>query len=179
MKKIIDLSQPIYQGMPVYPGDPAVKISDIAKKKYIISKISFGNHTGTHIDAPSHMISGGKTLNDFPLEYFSGKAVKYTKKLPIIINKNHEYQVILIEKISLDEQKIEQITAAGFHLLGFEANSGLTISLIKKLLKHDILLVGKLINLKKVPKTSYFSALPLSFQNANGSPVRAVSFINL
>lgn len=37
--------------------------------------VSFGTHVGTHIDAPLHMIAGGKTLNQFPIDYFVGNGV--------------------------------------------------------------------------------------------------------
>lgn len=32
-------------------------------------------HTGTHVDAPSHLLPDGKTLSDFPLGHFFGTAV--------------------------------------------------------------------------------------------------------
>ncbi|MBI1838914.1 MAG: cyclase family protein [Candidatus Colwellbacteria bacterium] len=76
--KWIDLSVPINEKMPVYPGDPAVKIEpagDIHKNGYEDHYLSIGTHAGTHIDAPSHMIVGGATLDQVPLENFSGRGV--------------------------------------------------------------------------------------------------------
>jgi kynurenine formamidase len=38
-------------------------------------EITFGNHLGTHVDAPAHLIEGGKTVDQLPLEAFYGSAV--------------------------------------------------------------------------------------------------------
>jgi arylformamidase len=76
--KIIDLSIPINQGTPVYPGDPPVKIEQAGrfeKDGYVDHLLAFGTHTATHIDAPLHMIDGGKTLDQFPADYFVGRGV--------------------------------------------------------------------------------------------------------
>ncbi|MBF0301506.1 MAG: cyclase family protein, partial [Desulfamplus sp.] len=62
MDIIIDLSHPIYDGMPCYPGDPGVRIErvkQIGKDRVNVTEISMGSHTGTHLDAPSHMIKNG------------------------------------------------------------------------------------------------------------------------
>jgi arylformamidase len=71
---IIDISIPIRQGMVVYSGNPDVIIEEIASQasKSIISKITFGSHTGTHIDAPKHAIAGAMSLDEVPLEAYFG-----------------------------------------------------------------------------------------------------------
>lgn len=76
--KWIDLTVPINENTPVYPGDPEVKIEsihDIHKNGYEDHRLSIGTHAGTHIDAPSHMIPGGAALHQIPLESFSGRGV--------------------------------------------------------------------------------------------------------
>jgi len=39
-----------------------------------MEQLSLASHTGSHIDAPLHKIAGGKSISDFPLEAFVGKA---------------------------------------------------------------------------------------------------------
>lgn len=73
-----DLSHPILDGMPVYPGDPAVHIApalDLATDGVAVTKITMGSHTGTHVDAPSHSIPGGRTLADVRLDELVGEAL--------------------------------------------------------------------------------------------------------
>ena len=67
MVEIIDLSQEIFSGMPVFPGLPDVSItvhqtheemegitsSDSVSP--VVNRLDFGEHTGTHVDAISHM----------------------------------------------------------------------------------------------------------------------------
>jgi arylformamidase len=76
--KIIDLSVPIDEDMPVYPGDPATKIEPagvLAKDGYNDHYVSVGTHVGTHIDAPLHMIENGKNLDQMPIDQFVGRGV--------------------------------------------------------------------------------------------------------
>lgn len=71
--KFVDLSVLVNEHTPVYPGDPPVKI-DLAgvfeQDGYTDHLLHFGTHTGTHIDAPLHMIDGGQTLDQIPIESF-------------------------------------------------------------------------------------------------------------
>jgi len=74
---IIDLSHKIEDEMPVYPGTPEVsvqQVSEIKQQGYAEKRISFSSHTGTHIDAPAHMIQSGKHLDCFPISKFIGYA---------------------------------------------------------------------------------------------------------
>ncbi len=59
----------------MYPGTPAPKIVSpfsVEKDGFVEREITFPSHTGTHIDAPAHMIADGKTLDDFPVSQFTG-----------------------------------------------------------------------------------------------------------
>lgn len=74
--KFIDLSVLVNEETPVYPGDPPIKIEPagvFAKDGYNDHLVSIGTHVGTHIDAPFHMIEGGKTLDQVPLDQFIGR----------------------------------------------------------------------------------------------------------
>lgn len=78
--RILDLTHRITPGMPVFPGTepPVLEIScTIEEHGFKEKKISLYSHTGTHMDAPAHMIAGGYTLDDFPVEKFLGKACIY------------------------------------------------------------------------------------------------------
>ena len=77
MTRMIDLSQPLYEGMPVYPGTPAPDFSTVATvaaNGYRVKKIAMNTHVGTHMDAPAHMLAEGMTLDALPLERFMGRA---------------------------------------------------------------------------------------------------------
>jgi arylformamidase len=76
--KIYDLTVPIHSTMPVYEGDPGVKIeawSAFAKgDSSNVSMLNFGAHTGTHVDAPAHFIEGARKIDALPLEVLIGPA---------------------------------------------------------------------------------------------------------
>ncbi len=75
--RIIDLTHKIEDGMPIFPGTPEVKISQfstVKKDGFAEKEICLATHIGTHMDAPAHMIDGGKTLDQFLLSKFTGSA---------------------------------------------------------------------------------------------------------
>jgi kynurenine formamidase len=73
-----ELSHPITPGMQVYPGDPAVDIEPalvLARDGVDVAFLHLGSHTGTHLDAPSHCIAGGRTTGAIGLEELVGDAL--------------------------------------------------------------------------------------------------------
>lgn len=75
---IIDLTHPLEQGMPTYPGDPKPTVATIASLDshgYSARQINLTTHTGTHIDAPAHCLPEAKTLDMFPASHFVGPAL--------------------------------------------------------------------------------------------------------
>ena len=76
--KSIDLTHLISETMPVYPGTepPCMDTgTTLEKDGFLEKKITFYSHTGTHIDAPAHLIRGGKTLDEFDIGHFCGSAM--------------------------------------------------------------------------------------------------------
>ncbi len=75
---IVDLSHPVEDGMPVYPGDPVVQIrpaTTIAEHGYAVLHVRMGSQSGTHVDAPYHFLEDGARIDELPLELFLGPAV--------------------------------------------------------------------------------------------------------
>jgi kynurenine formamidase len=74
----VDLSHEYSNEMPLYPGLPTPAFRDIARVErdgYAMSEYHLLNHIGTHVDAPSHQIAGGDTLDEIPLERLVTDAV--------------------------------------------------------------------------------------------------------
>jgi len=75
--EIVDLSHPVTTDMPVFPGDPEVTIRDAATfdaDGFRVMELHIGSHTGTHIDAPSHFIAAGDTIDHVDLGHFIAPA---------------------------------------------------------------------------------------------------------
>ncbi|HEX4246682.1 MAG TPA: cyclase family protein [Pseudonocardia sp.] len=76
--RIVDLSVPVRAGMQVYPGDPAVQLDRAVEQEVDgvnVLAIHAGSHTGTHVDAPFHVLAGGARLDELDLGLFHGPAV--------------------------------------------------------------------------------------------------------
>ncbi|MCS6922936.1 MAG: cyclase family protein [Fimbriimonadales bacterium] len=75
---IIDISVPLRQPMPTYPGDapfeliPVVRIAEGGICNG--SRLQLGTHSGTHIDAPWHFNDAGKRVHEIPLARLIGYA---------------------------------------------------------------------------------------------------------
>lgn len=75
--RLIDLSQPLFDGAPNCPVHPPVsfrRTMDHAERGWRMEEIAMATHTGSHLDAPLHKIAGGKSISDLPLETFVGDA---------------------------------------------------------------------------------------------------------
>lgn len=79
MRKIHDLSVPIFDGGLVYPGNPEIRISlqqSISRGAGAnVSNIFFGSHTGTHVDAQRHFFNDRPGVDQIPLDTLMGPAV--------------------------------------------------------------------------------------------------------
>ncbi|WP_257570774.1 cyclase family protein [Streptomyces sp. NP160] len=76
--RVVDLTHPVTTGMPVFPGDPAVSLApalDLAADGCAVTSLHLGSHSGTHVDAPSHVVPGGPTLDELDLALFTGPAL--------------------------------------------------------------------------------------------------------
>ncbi|MEK6220654.1 MAG: cyclase family protein [Chloroflexota bacterium] len=76
--KPYDISQPLNQDVPFWPFYPPFEVKYIKRKsehgvnaQYIMTS----NHMGTHMDAPRHFVTSGKTIDQLPLEWLFGDGV--------------------------------------------------------------------------------------------------------
>jgi arylformamidase len=77
--KIHDVSLPVSESLVVWPGDPAIRITqpshldrgDVAT----VSRLDIGAHTGTHVDAPAHFVPGGSGVDRMDLDLLVGPAL--------------------------------------------------------------------------------------------------------
>jgi kynurenine formamidase len=75
---IVDLSHPLDDGTPVYPGDPVARFAPattIDEHGYNVLHVAMGSQTGTHVDAPFHFLADGPRIDELPLELFIAPAV--------------------------------------------------------------------------------------------------------
>jgi arylformamidase len=78
-RKLFDISVPVKNGGVVYPGNPEIHIElqqDMSRGgSSNVSLVAIGSHTGTHVDAPLHMIPGGAGVDGIPLDALIGPAL--------------------------------------------------------------------------------------------------------
>ena len=76
--KLIDLSQPLFDGCPNCPVHPPVRstiLKDHPASGWRVEFLSLANHSGSHVDAPLHKIAGAASLDEMQLERFAGPAL--------------------------------------------------------------------------------------------------------
>jgi len=76
--RIYDVSVPISDLLPVWPGDPRVEIESLSRiengQGANVTRLSMSSHTGTHVDAPFHFVERGLTVDRLPLGLLMGPA---------------------------------------------------------------------------------------------------------
>lgn len=197
---IIDLSVALNGQTPIYPGDPATKIEpagELAKDGYCDHYISVGTHVGTHIDAPKHMLEGGASLDQTPIEQFVGRgcyvdvtdsnfdAVKNAdiQAGDIVLlhtgmsDKYHE-TVYFKDYPAMSDEIANYLVGKKIKMVGLDACSvdnkdGFPIH--KILLADNVLIIENLTNLNKlVDKRFVVYALPIKLQ-IDGAPARVIA----
>lgn len=76
--KIIDLTHPWFPEMPLYPGTPAPRFEQEGpadEDGFALTTFTLQSHMGTHMDAPAHYFRMGKTLDQFEMDTFIGRAI--------------------------------------------------------------------------------------------------------
>ncbi len=67
--RILDLTHPISADLPVYfPWHPKTNMEQTANYRdhlCVVHRLSIGTHSGTHIDAPSHIFDGMHTMDQY------------------------------------------------------------------------------------------------------------------
>ncbi len=76
--RIYDVSVAISHATPTYAGDPGIEFQQWASLEKgdpaNVTMLHFGAHTGTHVDAPAHFISGAARVETMSLKALIGKA---------------------------------------------------------------------------------------------------------
>ncbi|PKN95393.1 MAG: cyclase [Chloroflexi bacterium HGW-Chloroflexi-6] len=97
---IYDISLTVSPTLPVWPGDPPVKMTQTesmaAGAQYNLTRLDISAHTGTHVDAPHHFLNDGRTVETLSLEVLTGPC--YVVQLPDDVD---EISAEVLERTSL------------------------------------------------------------------------------
>ena len=196
--RIYDISQEVFSCR-VYPGDPKPERTVLQNMSdgavYNLSAFSMCAHNGTHVDAPLHFFSGGKSIDQVDPDRFIGYAYVAEHEGPIlaadaqrILKTAGECDIRAAERILVKGKAVVTAEAAkvfaaeGIKLFGNESqtvgpeDAPMEVHLI--MLGAEIVLLEG-IRLAEAEEGVYFlHAAPLNLGGAEGSPCRAtlVSF---
>ena len=200
--KLVYLSIVINKDTPLYPGDALPKFEptgDLKNYGFQDTYVSFNNHIGTHIDAPIHMFSDGKNLDQIPLEQFTGRGV-YVK----VENKKFDLEKVKQTDIregdivffhtgmsdglfepdyyksypQIPEEIANYLVEKKVKMMGVDMGGvDHDFSIHRILLKQNILIIENLTNLAELEEKEFkIYAFPLKFE-LDASPVRVVAEI--
>lgn len=205
--RIFDISIPISTDMPVYPGDPAVTIEpvlQISKGDLAnVSRLSFGNHTGTHVDPPVHFVPGGRTVDQLDLDTLYGLAIvvdmlpiekvitasdldraKLSPRTQRMLFKTRNSELwdksgFQKDFVAFSPDAAEWLVAHGVRLVGIDYLSAEAYSAPQPLAHRALLGAGVIIveglNLSNIAPGDYtLACLPIRIKNGDGAPARAI-----
>lgn len=204
--KLIDLTRTFAADTPVLPGDPALEFTQAAqldKEGYNDHKIHMVMHIGTHMDAPLHMIAGGKKMAEIPADRLVGKGIVVDARGKSAIDEDlltsillEEGMVVLVltgfsEKFGTEEgfntfprvteAFAQKLVEAKVKILGLDTvgPDDPPYPVHKMLLGNDILIIENLTNLESLISVSSFTiwALPAKWET-DATPVRVVADVH-
>lgn len=164
--EIIDVSVPVRSGMPVYPGDPEVRLERVSDAP-AVSRLDLGVHTGTHVDAPLHFIEGAASTEQLPLDVLVGPCE--------VVEGGGAAERLLIKGASeLDGAAAQALVDQGVRLVGVDGMSVGDEGAHRVLLGAGVVVVEGL-DLSGVEPGSYeLYCLPLRLVGSDGAPARAI-----
>jgi arylformamidase len=206
MPRYFDLSLPISEKLITYPGDPPIRLSAHASigdgDDANVTRLSFGSHTGTHVDAPLHFIDGARAIDEIPLDVLIGPVLvaEFDRGTTAIgeaelraAGVSGETRVLLSTRNRefLDEEEFREdftwlsgegadyLLRAGVKLVGIDYLSieefGADEPVAhRKLLERDVVILEG-VDLRGVPAGRYeLICLPLRLAGLDGAPARVV-----
>ena len=190
--KIYDISQEVFS-CAVYPGDTSPSYAAVQRIEsgslYNLSDVNMSAHNGTHIDAPYHFISDGKTVDAIPLEKTVGRCIVAEHRgrmtagdVKRIVGSTDDREaakrVLIKGDAVVTADAARGFVESGVCLVGIESQSfgeiDAPMEAHKILLAEEIVLLEG-IRLSSVEAGSYIlSAAPLKLGGLDGAPVRAL-----
>ncbi|MCA0172436.1 MULTISPECIES: cyclase family protein [unclassified Bacillus (in: firmicutes)] len=203
--KMYDVSAPIFNGMAVYKNkeEKQPEINTTTNGHVTESRLSLDVHTGTHVDAPLHMMNDGATFESINQEDLVGKAkvIDVTDVKGAISDKDIESEdiqegdFILFKSQNSFEEEFNfdfvfvgedaarylaerNIRGVGVDGLGIERSQP-EHPTHRSLFEKDVIIMEGL-RLKDVAAGEYFMvAAPLKLQGTDASPARVLLFEGL
>jgi arylformamidase len=189
--QIIDVSVPVRPGMITYPGDPEVRlerVSSIADGDVVnLSRLDFGVHSGTHVDAPLHFVDGGRSVESLPLDVLVGPCVVVEGLDPAAVpagaervlfktpnSRLWEREEFSQEFVALDGEAARALVERGVRLVGIDYLTIGDEEAHRVLLGAGVVAVEGL-DLRGVEPGEYrLVCAPLKLEGAEGAPARVL-----
>jgi len=203
-QRLWDISPPVHEGAPVFPGDTPYRqrwAASIGPGCPVnVSEITLSPHVGAHADAPLHYAPDGATIGDVDLAPFLGRCrvIHAIARGPLIEWSHIEHALddlpprVLVrtyQRAPVDRwdgalaayapATIERLAALGVLLVGIDTASidpadSKTLDSHQVIRRMNLRVLENLV-LDDVPEGDYeLIALPLKLVSADASPVRAV-----
>jgi arylformamidase len=118
--KIFDVTVAISEKMPIYAGDPPALVESAkqlsAGESSNVSRLAFGAHTGTHVDAPNHFIDGSRRVDQLDLNKLIGqcRVVRVPDEVQTI-DPEHIGDIEGIERVLFKTKNSAYWNESGFH----------------------------------------------------------------
>lgn len=181
--RLFDLTHPLGPETPVFPGDAPVRLRTCAALDpdgYRAARLELGTHSGTHVDAPAHLLAEGPALGALPLDLWIGPALLLDADTLDGTPLSGVARLLLAgcpEGIPPD--RAQRLAGAGVRLVGVDGPSIDPVA-SRELPSHRILLgagiaVVENLRLEGVPRgAGTLYCLPLAIAAGDGAPARVL-----
>ena len=203
----IDITMPLHSGMPAWPGSPGVELrafkslenGDACNNSCLFCDV----HAGTHVDAPSHFLKNGATVDRLDIDLLNGPAdVVSLQECESITAKELErnsppegsLRLLLRTRnsdtwmggegpfpenpVALTNEAAQWLVRRGIRLIGIDSlsiSSAIESEAVHRTLLERQIIIVEGLNLRHVRPGPYeLICLPLLLAGAEGAPARAL-----
>ncbi len=203
MNKWMDVSQPLHNKIPVWPGDTPfsyqVSWSMEESGSVNVGQLTMSAHTGTHIDAPFHFDNEGKRVIELDINLYIGpaKVIHLTDRESICVEDLRSHDLSNVTRLliytgawknrsafpntipHIEPEVASYLAEQGVKLIGLDLPSvdmldSKELPAHHELTRHGLHILEGLVLDDIAPGSYELAALPLPLTEADGSPVRAV-----
>lgn len=204
MRRLYDVTRPVREGMPVWPGDAPCRLEWTARREHgasaNVSALCLSAHTGTHVDGPFHVCDDGARVGAVPLDAFLGPARLVDVRGAAVLGDALVAALLdagACERLlfrtgcwrqadrfpevfpALTRAAAERLAAAGVRLVGTDAPSvdpfaSVALPAHAVLCGAGVAIIENLWLDEPPPGDYELIALPLRLEEADASPLRAV-----
>lgn len=149
------------------------QVNEFGRDGWNMKRLHVSTHDGTHVNAQSHGVRNGRTLDEYPIASFMGPATLFEGNVAAGHSRRRTQCGIVFRDQNISWAELSWLRETRPSFVGLSLKYELDLAIEKELLNLDLVVYERLANTGLLPRKFFFCGVPLRIENGDGSPVRA------